>query len=89
MEELSVINKYNSFASDGKFITPLVDVSLYFQLKLLFRKTTASNIVKRGGSIHDASEYLGHKDRSTTGRYYTYLSEDHTIEIFNKYVASV
>ena len=55
----------------------------------LFRKTTASNIVKRGGSIHDAGEYLGHKDRSTTGRYYTYLSEDHTIEIFNKYVASV
>ena len=55
----------------------------------LFRKTTASNIVKRGGSIHDAGEYLGHKDRSTTGRYYTYFSEDHTIEIFNKYVASV
>lgn len=35
----------------------------------LFRKTTASNIVKRGGTIHDAGEYLGHKEKTTTGRY--------------------
>lgn len=55
----------------------------------LFRKTTASNIVKRGGSVHDAGEYLGHKDRSTAGQYYAYISEDHTIDIFNKYVAMV
>lgn len=55
----------------------------------VFRKTTATNIVKRGGSIHDAGEYLGHKDRTTTGKYYAYISESHTKEIFNKYVSSV
>lgn len=55
----------------------------------LFRKTTASNIIKRGGSVHDAGEYLGHKDRSTAGQHYAFISADHTIEIFNKYVAAV
>lgn len=55
----------------------------------LFRKTTASNIVKRGGSVHDVGEYLGHKDRTTAGQYYAYVSDDHTIEIFNKYVAMI
>lgn len=53
----------------------------------LFRKTTATNIVKRGGSIHDAGEYLGHRDRSVTGQHYTYISHEHTKEIFDKYVA--
>ena len=55
----------------------------------LFRKTTASTIVKRGGSVHDAGEYLGHKDRSTAGQYYAYISEEHTINIFNRYVATI
>ena len=55
----------------------------------LFRKTTASNIVKRGGSMHDAGEYLGHKDRSTAGKHYAFVSEEHTIDIFNKYVAAI
>ena len=55
----------------------------------LFRKTTASNIVKRGGSMHDAGEYLGHKDRSTAGQHYAFVSEEHTVEIFNKYVAMI
>lgn len=55
----------------------------------LFRKTTATNIVKRGGSVHDAGEYLGHKDRSTAGQYYAYVSQDHTVDIFNRYVATV
>lgn len=55
----------------------------------LFRKTTASNIVKRGGTIHDAGEYLGHKEKTTTGRYYVYVGEEHTIDIFNKFVATV
>lgn len=55
----------------------------------LFRKTTASNIVKRGGSVHDAGEYLGHKDRSTAGQHYAFVSEEHTIDIFNKYVAMI
>ena len=55
----------------------------------IFRKTTATNIVKRGGSVHDAGEYLGHKDQSVTGKYYSYISSSHTIDIFNKYVATV
>lgn len=55
----------------------------------LFRKTTASNIIKRGGSVHDAGEYLGHKDKSTAAQYYAYISEEHTIDIFKKYVAMV
>lgn len=55
----------------------------------LFRKTTASNVIKRGGTIHDVGEYLGHKDRSTAGRYYAYISEEHIVNIFNKYVALV
>lgn len=45
------------------------------------------NIIKRGGSVHDAGEYLGHKERSTAGRYYTYMGKDHAVEIFKKYVA--
>lgn len=55
----------------------------------LFRKTTASNIVKRGGTIHDAVEYLEHKERTITDRYYVYVGEEHTIDIFNKFVATV
>ena len=55
----------------------------------LFRKTTATNVIRRGGSVHDAGEYLGHKERSTAGRFYTYMGKRHTVDIFNKYVASV
>ena len=40
----------------------------------LFRKTTATNIVKRGGSIDAAGEYLGHAPRNVTGKHYTYES---------------
>lgn len=55
----------------------------------LFRKTTATNIIKRGGSIHDAGEYLGHKDQSVTGKHYGFIDEEHTKYIFMKYVAAV
>ena len=55
----------------------------------LFRKTTATNIVKRGGSVHDAGEYLGHKERSTAGRHYTCLDNGHRQDIFRKFVATV
>lgn len=44
----------------------------------LFRKTTATNIVKRGGLAHDAGEYLGHKDQSVTDKHYSYIGEKHT-----------
>lgn len=55
----------------------------------LFRKTTATNIVKRGGSVHDAGEYLGHKEQIVTGKHYSYIGEEHTRTIFEKYVATV
>ncbi len=55
----------------------------------LFRKTTATNITKRGGSVHDAGEYIGHKDNSTAARFYAYVGKDHTEEIFKKYVAII
>lgn len=55
----------------------------------LFRKTTATNIVKRGGSVQDAGEYLGHKDRTVTGRHYVNIGDDHVMSIFNKFVAMV
>lgn len=55
----------------------------------LFRKTTATNIVKRGGSEEAAGEYLGHRPRTVTGRHYAYKSEEHVIGIFRRYVAAV
>ena len=55
----------------------------------LFRKTTATNIVKRGGSEEAAGEYLGHKPKSVTGQHYSFKSEEHTLRIFKDYVAAV
>lgn len=55
----------------------------------LFRKTTATNIIKRGGSEEAAGEYLGHKPKSVTGRHYVYKSEDHVAAIFKQYVAAI
>lgn len=55
----------------------------------IFRKTTATNIVKRGGSDELAGEYLGHTPQGVTGRHYTYKGNDHVVEIFKKFVAAV
>ena len=55
----------------------------------LIRKTTATNIVKRGGSDSDAGDYIGHKPQNVTTKHYTYKSEDHTLRIFNSFVAAV
>lgn len=55
----------------------------------LFRKTTATNITRRGGSVQDAGDYIGHKDNSVTARFYAFKGKDHTEEIFRKYVAIV
>lgn len=55
----------------------------------LFRKTTATAIVKRGGSEEAAGEYLGHKPRTVTGKHYSYKSEEHTLRIFQDFVAAV
>lgn len=55
----------------------------------LFRKTTATNICKRGGSVDAAGEYLGHAPRNVTGRHYTYKGDRHVEQIFRNYVEAV
>ena len=55
----------------------------------LFRKTVATNVIRRGGTDADAGEYLGHKPQGVTARHYAYRSEDHVIRIFQDYVAAI
>ena len=55
----------------------------------IIRKTTATNIIKRGGSVVEAGEYLGHADRNTAGQYYAYRGDDHIITIFKNRIAAV
>lgn len=55
----------------------------------LFRKTTATNICKRGGSVDAAGEYLGHAPRNVTDRHYTYRGEKYVEQIFHNYVEAV
>lgn len=55
----------------------------------LFRKTVATQIVRRGGSDSDAGEYLGHKPMGVTGRHYIYRSEDRVVKIFDNFVKAV
>ena len=55
----------------------------------LFRKTTATNICRRGGSEDAAGEYLGHAPKSVTGKHYTFKSEQHVEQIFHNYVEAV
>lgn len=52
----------------------------------LFRKGTATLIIKRGGSDEMAGEYLGHTPNTVTGRHYTNKGPEHIEEIFNRYV---
>ena len=53
----------------------------------LFRKTTATNIIRRGGSEDAAGEYLGHAPKGVTGKHYTFKDKQHTEKIFREYVA--
>lgn len=55
----------------------------------LFRKTTATNICKRGGSIDAAGEYLGHAPRNVTDRHYTYKGDKYVEQIFHSFVEAV
>lgn len=55
----------------------------------LFRKTTATNICKRGGSEDAAGEYLGHAPRNVTGKHYTYKGDRYVEQIFHNYVEAV
>lgn len=63
-----------------------MDVNVYPHL---IRKTTATNIIKRGGDSEKAGDYLGHVEQNTANQYYTYKSDDYIINIFRSYVAAV
>lgn len=55
----------------------------------LFRKTCATTIVRRGGTVEDASDYLGHAPQSVTEKNYTAKDEKRIFKIFDQYVAIV
>lgn len=55
----------------------------------LFRKTTATNICRRGGSEDAAGEYLGHAPKNVTGKHYTYKGDRYVEQIFRNYVEAV
>lgn len=55
----------------------------------LFRKSCATAIIRRGGTVGDAGDYLGHSENTVTGKHYTYKDDTHVENIFNKYVACV
>ena len=55
----------------------------------IFRKTTATNICKRGGSIEAAGEYLGHAPQGVTAQHYAFRSERDVEQIFHSYVELV
>lgn len=53
----------------------------------LFRKTTATNIVRRGGSTEDAGLYIGHKPQGVTSRHY--VSRESVSKVFREYVEAI
>lgn len=55
----------------------------------VYRKTTATNICRRGGSEDAAGEYLGHAPRNVTGKHYTYKGDRYVEQIFHSYVEAV
>jgi len=63
-----------------------MDINVYPHL---IRKTTATNIIKRGGSTEEAGEYLGHAESNTAGRHYAYKGEEHVYDIFRRRVAAI
>lgn len=55
----------------------------------LFRKTTATNIVMRGGTVDEAGIYLGHASNGVTSKHYIGTQEDTIKYIHNKYVKAI
>ena len=55
----------------------------------LFRKTTATNIIKMGGTIEDAGFYLGHKPEGVTAKHYAFMGEQHTQKIFKNCIEAI
>lgn len=54
----------------------------------MIRRTCASHILERGGSIEEAGIYLGHKPTTVTGKYYAAYGGEYIKKIFDKYVAA-
>lgn len=52
----------------------------------LFRKGTATLIIKRGGSDEMAGGYLGHAPQSVTAKHYAAKGDEYIREIFDRYV---
>lgn len=55
----------------------------------IYRKTTATQIVRRGGSDEIAGEYLGHTPKNVTGKHYTFKGSEHVEQIFHSFVEAV
>lgn len=55
----------------------------------IYRKSTATTIIRRGGTEDDAGEYLGHAPKNVTGKHYTFKSEQDVEQIFHSYVEAV
>lgn len=53
----------------------------------LMRKTTATNIVRRGGTADDAGCYIGHKGSDVTRRHYIAQKDPETV--FQRFVTAV
>lgn len=53
----------------------------------LFRSTTATNIVRRGGTADDSGCYLGHKGSDVTRRHY--IAEKNLRIVFFRFVYSI
>ena len=50
----------------------------------LMRKTTATNIVRRGGTADDAGCYIGHKGSDVTRRHY--IAQKNPEMVFHQFV---
>ena len=55
----------------------------------VFRKTVATNMVKRGASEDAAGEYLGHTPRNVTGKHYIGKTDQYVEHIFHNFVEAV
>lgn len=55
----------------------------------LYRKTTATAMIRRGASEDAAGEYLGHAPKSVTGQNYIARNEQHVEQIFHSFVEAV
>lgn len=55
----------------------------------LFRKTTATNVVRRGGTVDEAGIYLGHIPNGVTARHYVGKQDDTIRYIHNKFVKAI